>query len=178
MKAIARTLQITGFVATFVAFAYSLAYSVDPGDCKRVVIGPLGWLGTIVTLGLVLGFGAVSRGEFSKTGQLWVWGVSTVFFAAQAKFLQLYDSLSFGEKWQALVEVFVPEPRFGHWLEALGAFYVDIAHVWMPLVSLVSICAFVFTLGGGTDIRGTEEIVVPDRSSETESTAFKGSGEN
>lgn len=146
MKTVARLLEITGFFAAFVAFAYSLAHTIEPGTTKRIVIGPLGWSISIVTLGLVLGFGAVSRGELSKRAQLLFWMFSAVFFATQAGLIHFYDFGTFGEKCQDLVAVFTPELRLGHALDAVAAFFVEVVHYWMPTVAAVSILAFILTL--------------------------------
>jgi hypothetical protein len=146
MKTIARILETTGFCATFVAFAYSLAYTIDPGTCKRIVIGPIGWSVSFVMMALVLGFGAVSRNKLSKRMQLGFCLFSALFLGAQAKFLYFYDYGTSERKWQGIVAVFTPELRLGDALEALAAFYVDIVHYWMPFASAVSLLAFVCTL--------------------------------
>ena len=146
MKAISRILQTTGFIATFVAFTYSFTYTIDAGTCKRIVIGPIGWLGPIAMMVLVLGFGAASRNEFSKRGQLAFWLFSTVFLGAQATFLSFNNYGSFSRKWLNLSTVFAPELRIGHALEALAAFYVDVVHYWMPVASVASLVVFAITL--------------------------------
>ncbi len=145
MKTIARILETTGFCATFIAFAFSLAYTIDPGTCKRIIIGPLGWSASFVMMALVLGFGAVGRNELSKRTQLGFWLFSALFFAAQATLLHFYDYGSFERKWQDVVAVFTPELRLGDALPALAAFYVDVVHFWMPFASAVSLLAFVCT---------------------------------
>ena len=146
MKTVARVLEITGFIAAFVAFAYSLAHTIDPGTTKRIVIGPLGWSISIVTLGLALGFGAVSRDELSKRAQLLFWVFSAVFFATQAGLIHFYDFGTFNEKCQNLIAVFTPVLRLGDALDAVAAFFVEVVHYWMPSVAVVSILVFILTL--------------------------------
>ena len=146
MKIIARILETSGFCATFIAFAFSLAYTIDPGTCKRIIIGPLGWSASFVMMALVLGFGAVSRYELSKRAQLGFWFFSALFFAAQGRFRHFYDYGPFERKWQNVVAVFTPDLRLGDALPALAAFYVDVVHYWTPFASVVSLFAFVYTL--------------------------------
>lgn len=146
MKTIARILETTGFCATFIAFAFSLTYTIDPGTCKRISIGPLGWLLPFGMMALVLGFGAVSRNELSKLAQSVFWLFSAFFFAAEARLHHFYDYGPFEQKWRNVVSVFTPELRLGDALSALAAFYVDIVHYWMPFASVVSLIAFVCTL--------------------------------
>jgi hypothetical protein len=146
MKTLARILEWTGFCATFVVFAFSIAYTIDPGSCKRITIGPLGWLVSFVMMALVLGFGAVGRNELSKRAQLGFWLFSAGFFAAQGRLRHFDDDGSLERKWRNLVAVFTPELRLGDALDALAAFRVDVVHYWMPFASAVSLIAFVFTL--------------------------------
>lgn len=157
MKIIARILETTGFCATFIAFAFSLAYTIDPGTCKRVIIGPLGWSVSFVMMALVLGFGAVSRNELSKRAQLGFWLFSTIFFAAQGKLRHFYDYGSFEQKWQDVVFVFTPDLRLGDALPAMAAFHVDVVHYWMPFASVVSLIAFVHILFGKNE-KGVEDV--------------------
>ena len=158
MKTIARILETTGFCATFIAFAFSLTYTIDPGTCKRIIIGPLGWSVSFVLMALVLGFGAVSRHELSKRAQSGFWLFSALFFAAQGSLRHFYDYGPFEQKWQNVVAVFTPELRLGDALTALAAFYVDVVHYWMPFASAVSLLAFVCTLFS-KNLKRAEQIV-------------------
>lgn len=146
MKTVARILEITGFIASFVALAYSLAHAIDPGACKRIIVGPLGWSISLLTLGLTLGFGAARRDELSKPMQLLFWMFSAVFFTAQADLIHHSDSGSFVGKCENLKAVFTPELRLGNALNALAAFHVDVVHYWMPVVSIISAIAFTITV--------------------------------
>ena len=170
MKTIARILQTTGICATFIAFTFSLAYTIDPGTCKRISIGPLGWLLPFGMMALVLDFGAVSRNELSKLAQSGFWLFSALFFAAEVRLHNFYDYGTFERKWQNVVAVFKPVLRLGDALPALAAFYVDVVHYWMPFASAVSLLAFVCTLfsknfKGAVDGNPTSPLV-PDASTQ------------
>lgn len=142
MKAIARVLEITGFVATFVAFAFALANTIDSGNCMRIAIGPLEWWSLFLMTALVLGFGAAGRNELPKRRLLAFWAVSALFFTAQSAFLQLPGYGSFEQKWRDVVAVVSPDLRLGDGLAALGAFYADVVRYWMPFASVMSVVAF------------------------------------
>lgn len=145
MKVVAKILEISGLMATVIAFAYAAAFSIDPGTCKRIVIGPFGWLVPLATFGFVIGTRAVNRNEMWERTQLRFWLFSAVFFASHSQIVDVQVKSTVEQKRQLLIEVFSGEIPFSRALVSLAVFYEDVIYIWMPFVSAVSLIAFAFT---------------------------------
>jgi hypothetical protein len=146
MKFIARVLQVTGFIATFLAASYAMNHTIDLGSCRRLIIGPFGGLIPIVMMALAFGFGAVARNELSGRLQLWLWAFAALYFGVHSQVLIVHEYGSDEKKWRSVADVFIPDFRPGYAHETLAPLFSDVARYWMPSAAGLSAVAFAITL--------------------------------
>jgi hypothetical protein len=163
MKTVARVLEITGFFATFVVFAYNLRFTIDPGRCMPTNIGAIEWALSIFMCKLVLGFGKASRREFKKSDEIRFWIVSATYFGLSLLLRSKIYYGTFGSRWQDLVEAFKPESRPRYILEAIAPFFTDVVYWWMPFAAAMSaIALLILLLGARRDKNSAEQVVPPN----------------
>lgn len=160
----ARILEITCYLAAFLAFALCLSLAIEVHYLPTVE-----WIIALVTLGLAPGFGEVSRGELSKPHLLFIWMFSAVFFGAQAVLFYALDvfpglnSFSFINNCERLMKIFTRELNLSYALGALSVFYIDLIHYWMPLVSVVSFSVLTTLLKTRNRIEEAEQVMDVNR---------------
>ena len=137
-RIIAHVLQKTGYVAVLVGFSYVLSRAIDPGSDKPDPTGIVYFITPVITLILVLQYGAYLRRRIEAGRMIWIWLGSVAFYFGSPRFLRFYDIY-----WDGVIRTFVPELRFGDLLDTVGSFYSYVAEYWMPTAGSMSLIAFV-----------------------------------